>query len=490
MGFFEPVRDFILERLSREPILEAYSGRMIPPAMLTYTPRGQFSDDTGLPLTLSPNTMDSYLSSRYPEWAAASLSVLGTRILDAEGFLEHLSWMISNDPRDFRQRHWRWHSQLAKVLLSLVNEKGLLESMKGLDIIPLSNGEWVSADVGPIYFSQGPERLTIPQTVPIRTINPVVERNLSRRNLLVHLGAKPRPDAADVCRLIIEMHRDSSFKLNSLTHAQLVEHIGFMFGASFDLPPGVDLWFATSNNQRAKGSSLYIRANVKAGSYEDRVREHVETNYPLIHGAYAGALAGDGPAGVAWRTWIRRCFGIQLSTLPRISVGAPNGRGSGTLRLSDEFRSLFKGCDSSDVLDLLRVRWREYSRVVEETYLVEGKDWRNPVRDEIAAMEVKCYTGMGSKDPCFRRLRDIFLPSLDKTMDERSCLPLLAISNPSNQGWTALGIFGVSVHRNLEYYFRCLHTLRDSATNLLKTTVAHIYERIQADYMDNKTDIW
>ncbi|KAF4467775.1 hypothetical protein FALBO_5349 [Fusarium albosuccineum] len=59
VGFFEPLRDLILEKLSKEPILEAFSGRMVAPAELTYVPKGNFSDDRRLPLTLSPMTKDS-----------------------------------------------------------------------------------------------------------------------------------------------------------------------------------------------------------------------------------------------------------------------------------------------------------------------------------------------------------------------------------------------------------------------------------------------
>lgn len=64
LGFFEPLRDMILDKLSQEPILEACSGRMVAPAMLTYVP-SCFIDNVGSPLTLSPNTNDSYLSDSY-----------------------------------------------------------------------------------------------------------------------------------------------------------------------------------------------------------------------------------------------------------------------------------------------------------------------------------------------------------------------------------------------------------------------------------------
>ncbi|RYP53097.1 hypothetical protein DL768_001874 [Monosporascus sp. mg162] len=413
----------------------------------------------------------------------------GFKTLDAKGFLQHLVWKISNEPQDFRRKPGIWHSRLAKALLSFGAESEHSALMKSLEIIPLSNGDWVSADVGPIYFSQGSERLSIPQTIPIRTVNRVAERDSVRHNLFVHLGIRPRPDAADICHRIIEMHRNGSFKPDSLTEDQLVEHIVFIFKVSFDPPPGVDLWFATASNQRAKGSSLYIRANVLVGSAEDRIRQHVETNYPLLHEAYANAFDACGPARITWRTWIRRCFGIQPSSLPRICTAVPNVTPRCSLRLSNEFRSLFKACDSSDVLELLRVKWREYSQVVEQVFPVNGKTLWNPVRDEIAAMEVKCYTGMGSTSPCSRPLQNTFLPSLDKTMDQYSRLPMLNIPNPSIPSWKILGTFGVSVDRNLEYYFQCLHTLKDHAMNPSKLTVAHVYQRIQADYMDNKKKI-
>ncbi|KAF4467774.1 heterokaryon incompatibility [Fusarium albosuccineum] len=247
------------------------------------------------------------------------------------------------------------------------------------------------------------------------------------------------------------MHR---FKPANLSLDELVEHVVFMFKASFDPPPGVDLWFVTADNQRVKGSSLYLPArSVQIRPSEAPIREHVEANYPLLHSAYADAFKKDGPVAIAWHTWVQRRLGINVSSLPRIATGAPRGRGSGTLRLSDEFRSMFKACDSSDVLDLLRVRWREYSPIVEEMYLENTTSPKNPVRDEIAAMEVKCFLGQGSAKHCLRRLQDTFLPSLDKTIDQESCIPLLDVPSPSNQGWRALGIFGVSVYQNLGKMF-------------------------------------
>ncbi|RSL88992.1 hypothetical protein CEP52_015037 [Fusarium oligoseptatum] len=183
-GFFEPLRDMILEKLSQEPILEACSGRMVAPVSLTYVPPSRFTDDAGLPLTLSPNTKDSYLSSSYVGLSETLLSRLGTRTLDGEGFLQDLSSMISNDSQLFRQKSDAWHEKLADALLTLYDE---------------------------------------------------------------------------------ENH----------------QHIVFMFRASFHPSPGVDLWFATADNRRVKGSSLYIRAISKPGSFEDRIRNHRSTGEPL-----------------------------------------------------------------------------------------------------------------------------------------------------------------------------------------------------------------
>lgn len=374
-------------------------------------------------------------------------------------------------------------------LTHIYKEEGHSDLIQGLEIIPLSNNEWVSADMGPIHFSQETKHLKIPETVPIRTVSASIEHDLSRINLLLHLGVKPRLDVADVCFLIMKLHRQASFKPGSLTPAQLAEHIVFMFRASFHPSPGIDLWFATADNQRVKGSSLYMRAKCKPGSFEDRIRNHVETNYPLLHDAYVDAFQLDRLQEVTWTRWALRCFNIQLSTFPRICTGAAKRGRAGTLHLSDEFRSLFKTCSSSDVLELLRLRWRDYSQVIEEVYTINGKDLGNPVRDEIVAMSVRCYTNRGSKDACFRRLGDTFLPSLDKTVDQGSCIPLLDVSGPLKQ-WEFLKIFQVSVHRDIEYYFRCLLALKSSAIEPSKATVVHIYERIQGDYMDNKKVIW
>lgn len=486
-GFFEPLRALILKRLPRERILEGCSRKMISPATLTRVPRTYCSDD-GVPFTLSSSTLDSYLSAKYPEWVSPLLSIIGVRTMDADDFLRDLKQMISNDRQGFRRKHPGWHSQLAQTLLSLWNEKGDSDIIKDLNIIPLSNGEWVSANTGPIYFNQA-SGISIPETVPIHTVDRNIEKDHFRRNLFVQLGVKPRPDAAEVCRIIIGMHQKSSFKPARLKHSQLVEHVTYMFNASFEVPRGIDLWFVTADDKRVKGSLLYMQSTVKVRSFEDRISEHIERNYDLLHDVYAEAFPSHGPAGHTWRKWMQRSFGIQPSNLPRICTKTPGKSKEGTFDLSDEFTSLLKACDSSDILELLKVNWQKYSRYILDIRLVKNKDIENPVKEKIAAARVKCYPRKGAKTPSFHRLRDTLLPLLDRTMDAVPELPILDIPNPSDQGWKVLEIFGVSVYRNIDYYFRCLQELRTSIVSPPKATVAYIYERIQADFLDNKDEI-
>ncbi|EEU43645.1 uncharacterized protein NECHADRAFT_82646 [Fusarium vanettenii 77-13-4] len=488
LGFFEPLRDMILEKLSQEPILEACSRKMVAPATLSYVPLSRFTDDDGLPLTLSPSTKDLYLSCSYPALDYTLLSRLGTQTLDSNSFLQHLSSMISTRPQHFRQKPREWHEKLANVLIALYKAERHRDCIKGLEIIPLSNGEWVSADTGPIHFSEETQQLKIPETVPMRTVSRSIKESSSQMNLFRQLGVKPRMDSADVCLRIIKLHGDVSFKPGSLTHAQLEEHIAFMFRASFHPLEAIDLWFATTDNQRVKGSSLYSRGQCEPGSLKDRIRKHVEKGYPVLHSVYTRDFSSNASEKETWSRWAQQCFHIQPSTFPRISAGAPQGKRAGTLRLSNEFESLFKGCRSSDVLELLRLRWRDYSQVVEEVFTIDGKGLGNPVKDSIMAMKVRCCTKGKSYDHCFRQFGETVLPSLDRIVDGESCIPLLDVPGPPKQ-WEFLKVFQVSVYRDIEYYVRCLLAMKSSAKKPLRKTVVHIYERIQADYMENKKEI-
>ncbi|KAI8716452.1 HET domain-containing protein [Fusarium sp. LHS14.1] len=487
LGFFEPLTDMILDKLSREPILEACSKKMVAPATLTYVPRSRFTDDDGLPLTLSPSTKDLYLSCSYPELDDTLLSRLGAQTLDSETFLHHLSSMISTTPQHVREKPREWHEKLANVLITLYNEERHRDCIKGLEIIPLSNSEWVSADTGPIYFSEETQQLKIPETVPMRTVSGSIKESPSQINLFRHLGVKPRPDSADVCLRIMKLHGDVSFKPDSLTHVQLAEHITFMFRASFYPPQGNDLWFATTDNQRVKGSSLYIRGQCKPGSLKDRIRKHIEKSYPVLHSAYARHFPSNELAKEEWTQWAQHYFHIQPSTFPRISMGAPLGSRAGNLRLSNEFKSLFKSCHLSDVLELLKVRWLDYSKAFEKVYTIDGKGEGNPVKDSIMAMKVRCRRGK-SEAYCFRRFGETILPSLDRIVDEKSCIPLLDVPGPPKQ-WEFLKAFQVSVYRDIDYYVRCLLAMESSTEEPSRETVVHIYERIQADYMENEEEI-
>ncbi|KAH6898099.1 hypothetical protein B0T10DRAFT_535063 [Thelonectria olida] len=454
-GFFQPLRDMIFCQLAEKLVLESQGGTRVKASQLKYVPE-EFSDDLGEPFTLSTNTENIYVSSQYSGWTAGSLSSLRIQTLDGSGFLEDLGWLVANQPERFQRRPTGWQSQISKVLVRLATETEHKRQLQSMNIIPLQNGDWLSANSGPIYFGTDMTDMK-DHNVDFPIVDIAAEQDSCWRSLLVQLGVRSSPQTADVCQHIIERHSSNTFDPEQVKKEELCADAAFLFQASFHPTPGARLWVATTGDGRAEASSCHTHGMAAPRGVTGKIMCHLEESYPFLHEDYMKPYLKpfDPLKARSWLGWLQRCF--RISTEPRLYSVEPGILGR--LTLSEEFRFLFRTYDSSDA---------KYSALLENHPTLSSEIANKAIRTQIQLMKVSCHQGQ-SKFTRSIELQNTSLPMIDKFVDHWLYIPTLTLRDPEDSRWTFLKFFGVEVNQSMQLQ------------NPHKETVAYIYRRIQVD---------
>lgn len=464
--------------LRKEPIVEAWAGNMRAPADTIHVPR-QLTCDQGVPFTLNSRTESIYASRLYPSWAMRSLSSIGVRTLYDDMVVEDLSWTLEHEATAVHAKSSAWHSQLAQSFRGFIANENHGRTLRAMSLVPLRNGQWAPAHGRTIFFGNNTRGLKIPDTVTVDIIDPDAEKDAARRSFFFDLGVKPS-DGMEISLLILKMHDSADFHPQAYTVQQLLEHVMFMFRAKFQPPPGSDIWFATAQGGRCKGSSLYTQGKYAPRSTLTAVMKDLAKEYPFLHGDYRT----ENPDNRNWLTWIQNSFGV--ASVPRIAYYPTPKQGS--LRLSPEFSFLCRVISSTDLLSLLQERWGEYSNHLEEICRKKsgGDASQSGKAAIIEAISTVLVTASCGKVP----LRDTVLPGLDKNIDKQRNVPTLTLppGNQAVQQWSFLEWFGVSGRNDADYYLRCLRSLQKASPT--KDVVGKIYGKIQAEYNGNESLIW
>jgi hypothetical protein len=466
---FGKFRSAIINRLAELPVLESCSGTMLKPSSLTYVP-SRFIDNKRKPLTLGRQTKNKYLSSDYPLWEIGPICALGVKEMQPEDFLQDLSSIIVKDRHKFRNQSEKWHSKLAKTLLQLAVEGEHKLIISALDIIPLRDGSWVSAQGRTIFFSEKVNGLDIPKEIPVLVVDPMIKLSCDRRDLFMKLGVRSCQDT-EICRLIRNKHSEPVKPTPSLRE-QLIPHAVFLFKASFHVLDNSELWFVSNRNVCYRGSELYVGRSF-ANMFSPEFFERFELKCPFLHKAYVDAVKHHERA--PWISWL--CDTFNLSRLPRLiypSIGS-------SFNVSDDFKFIMEECQVSDVLKMLIDNWDHY-----ETW-IEGKDpkkesaelraSKDRVRAELERTEVRCGA---RKVP----LGNTFLPLIDLNVDTFSYLPALDIQKPKDRRWQKLANLGIAVKKDAHFYLLCLEHMQNS--NPTFEEVSSIYHKLQIYSEDNE----
>jgi len=450
---------------------------MREPSSLIYVPE-EYLDDKNIPLTLSSCTQSKYLSYKYSSQDWTQISKLGVVRLSDESFLEDLKAALQGDPDGLRRKPNKCHSILAKALLSLATKGNQhWNDISALEVIPLNDGNWVSAQSSKIYFSGGSDTFSeVPDGISIFVVDLNAEADLNRRDLFRYLGIQPY-ESSKICCLILDTHGNSQLGLKELSLGQLISHVTFLFGEMWTPPSNARFWFAVEDGRHFQGSEVYVDADPPSSLSASIFFTNSRQKYPFLHPHCMTAISEE--RRNEWITYLRKNFNI--SAQPRLVYPLL----SSTFQISEDFEFVFKNGSSSMALQLLKGYWSHYSKwIVREGHEENGLD--NSAKDRLRAAlqkkKARCLNGQEYP------LNMTFLPSADPSMAEFCRLltmPILDIEDPKNEGWKCLEFLGVTVKKHVRLYLSYLEGMEKENWNVSPNMLSYIYEQIQSMYSDD-----
>jgi hypothetical protein len=289
--FFSPLKTRLLDRLSREPVLESWDEKLRLGSSLTYVPE-KYMDHEGVPLTLTPSKHGVYVSHGYDHDDIEQLKLLSVTEMDDILFLDHLEAIIKYQHDLFKSKSPEWHSRLAMVLVKIwespiqaetrrmmfrfrrqERESGSRrrffgkafseilrpidpeaegaedtqlsrERIKKLPIIPLRDGQYVCAANGNIFFPRESEQWELPGGVNLLVVDSEAARDVPRANLFRVLGVQDI-NVSRITQLIVTNHSDKSFDPAKIPRVDLISQILFLYTTGWKNLDGKSFWFAT-----------------------------------------------------------------------------------------------------------------------------------------------------------------------------------------------------------------------------------------------------
>ncbi|KAJ4267510.1 hypothetical protein NW762_003617 [Fusarium torreyae] len=281
-----------------------------------------------------------------------------------------------------------WHSLAARALILLKNTATLgaaQDRLKRLELIPLENGEWVSASSGPLYYSHSSGQLAIPDDLDLSLVDPDAAKNPDRRALFDKFGVIEAL-VKDVRSLILGKRLVPMADEAAL--AASVSHLNFLYlseGLLEDGDPLASLRDYRVYDQDMKACSpirqdVYITTDDEYGPSELLKSDSDTTGFAasFLHDAYLDKEPAT-PQGCEW-TW-EEWMQLRLSLRRHLRLTQKNAQGR--LEISPVFRFIERHRPECLLGALQRVWGFERAEVTASTEIV------NELRD----MEVSCKGG-------------------------------------------------------------------------------------------------
>jgi hypothetical protein len=464
--FFENLEKSTFALLSKEPILESLSGTFSTPRTLKYVPE-LFSDSEGIPLINTAETRPRYLSSSYSREDRDVLVRLGISYLTSYEFLEDLTTFIRSNPLEFQNMPYAWHSQVSKVLTTILDQSLVTKSaISRLNIVPLRDGRWVSADSSSLLFPNKSKDLVVPQGIDVAEVHPDVIGDRHRKTLLERLGAKPfRPQR--ICDIIVETHKRPEFRSKKHPIADLVAHAEFMFKLEWINPGTEDLWFASEGGSYGLGSEMYADSNLPLSATKYFAKNR--GSFLFLHPAYYKLEE------ITWRDWLVN--NANVSNVPRFvypTMTAP-------FSMSRDMKFIIEHYLVLDFLLLLKHHWNRYSNWLEPNFdrdeNTAWKDSRWTLREQVGSLQAPCLDGTTAP------LNQTFLPVSNIVLDPAISLSFLAVPEPDDLGWSFLRHLGVTTKLGVNVFIQTLKHLRKTSQTVEKVSMLYsqMYAAVSTD---------
>ncbi|KAI1094358.1 hypothetical protein F5B19DRAFT_490478 [Rostrohypoxylon terebratum] len=411
-------------------------------------------------------------------------------------FVESAAGALHRPAKEVHRKPSEWHTQLAKALLFMVDDPPSKRRLLPLPIVPLRGCGWTTVGQKPVLFSRSLNPANFPVSTTFQIVDPEAAADTHRCKLLERLGIQ-EVDTPQMCYYIAEIHASQSFDPYKLSKEELVSHVEFLYEASW-CPSDhveVDLWFATSDNKRCRGSELYIQ-DFSKGSLPFNALEkfrqmfstigatqNARSRLQVVHQDYLSQPHPQGKEDVE-AYLIKR---LHLSKIPRL-VSFPHHYSKCDFKISEEFKFLLQECPITDIVNLLCSHWNTYSYWIHQNpFLMQS---RNANARERLLIDIRHSIVQTLNGPS--PLSETAIPMLDAKVSELGIpIPTLDISNPNDRTVRQiLAIFGVKVVNDLDFYMACLKSIREHHKPPQHETISYIYEQINARYYGHVEEIY
>jgi len=446
-GFFEDLRQDILERLRNSKILYSQSGRKKKPASLIMIPTA-WRDPSGRPFMIHRSNKDKFLAGQYDmekDWHY--LDVLGVKRMDVNVFHDEMAKVLRGNPASFFQNKTKeWHASFARALVAMNMSPG---SSK-LPIIPLRNGKWVDSRLGGglNYFPNSKSASAIPEGIKMNIVDPEAAADPDRRKLFVHMGVRDLADS-HIRETIRNTHRDSKFKPDGLRPDVLVSHAEFLFmSRRKDDQESFRIWMAADLGFCRNSDTMYLPSDVP-GAASNILPKGAHQKYGFLHTAY---LKAGGSDKKLWFDYLQKHHNV--SVYPRLFNDSSNKK-YGCLpeeHVHDDFKLIMQGSLSQRWLTLLRDGWEFYKPWLDTVIPVAQSHDRAELLTYLRESEVRCTGSVQSE-----WVRHTYMPLNRLTREYGTIAPFLDISDPQNPRWEPLlKCLLVGIEDDICFYIKCL----------------------------------
>ncbi|OTA86918.1 hypothetical protein M434DRAFT_399722 [Hypoxylon sp. CO27-5] len=486
--FWQKLVDKIRQKISNEDVLVLRTGTSLRKIQQGRRLYSMLLDQHGDPLFDDlPGDKASYLSTFYLSKHLDLLKDYGLDYLYQDEFRERVkNDLLSSTSRMRSTTDNDWHTRTARCL-NFPFEKGWVNDMaetKALQIIPLTDGRWVSQAKFEVYFAELSNGLQIPTGLGFHLVDPAAARLPERKALFTNLGVQEA--SVDKIRNKILLTYQSTGPRNleaSLSHLKFLylthnsKHSTFTY-------QGISL-YDTSEELCPKGHDIHcldtaqyslwqLRNKVDADKLRHWPKNIHFTNKKYLENTPSGPQQHD----VVWKDWLHQYLGVRRH--PRIFKLSVLGHDVSAL--SEECQFVAENLPS-ELLGFLRYSWNS------------EKFGITPERTEaLKALSVPCQ---GEE---MVPLSETYLPSpqiLERRgefMRNGEFFPLLDFGDDSGKlsQWDFLLDFGVKTSPDLDFYIDILEHIQfsnpDPSDLVDPSRVLHLYLRIQMECSDTSDE--
>lgn len=224
--FWDTLHGGILEVLRNTSILWSRNERLDlkKPTMVRYVPEEyRFEGDTVFNL---PSINETHLSFGY-DHVYEYLKAIGVSGLSLRDLCEEFcQWVKEVRGAGLDKMSDGWHGKVARIFTD--EGEWIKEKMKALPIIPLRDGSWVKATEKNLYLPSPNKNEHVPCGINILVVAQDAAQDEWRKQLYQHLDIE-QYTLRQVCKLILEFHRNLTSRWTGRSNEELIADIAYLF---------------------------------------------------------------------------------------------------------------------------------------------------------------------------------------------------------------------------------------------------------------------